>query len=331
MGEFPRELLVFEGGEGTSIREVKARVAASGGPGVFLQNLMLEDRTLRDDETFGSLSLAGDATLYMVAKDLDVMGLLERLRSSKPRTEWPISQEDLEKVVDLAVEIFLSEPCLVDLAAPVNVCGAVMGNFQQLCWIFDRLGDPGQAKYVFLGSYVDRGDQSIETMATLLLFKCRYPDRLVLLRGRHECQSINRIYGFYDECRRRCSLKFWKTWTNVFNCMPCCARIQHRILCVPNGLSLDLQNAGTFDKINRIVRPTDVPDEGLLYDLLWGEPDQRVRGFVDEVRMRSCFGPDVVAPFLETHGLDLICRSALVEEGFEFFAGTPLVALASSI
>lgn len=326
-----RELLAFEGHEDTSIRDVKAGVAEAGGPGVFLQQLLLEDRSLDNDDTFGTLSLTGDVTLVMVAKDLDVEGLLERLRQSTSPGPWPIGQEELEKICEIVAEIFLSEPCLLEMTPPVNVCGAVQGHFQQLCRIFDHLGSPKQAKYVFLGNYVDRGSQSIETMATLLLYKCQYPDRLALLRGRHECQSINRIYGFFDECRKRCSLKYWKTWVHVFNCMPCCARIQNRILCVPNGISMETQAAGTLEKINRIVRPTMVPDEGLLFDLLWAEPNPDVKGFVDEVRMRSCFGADVVAPFLETHGLDLICRSATTEQGYEYWNGTPMVSIISHV
>ena len=49
--------------------------------------------------------------------------------------------------------------------------------------------------------YVDRGKQSLETICLLLAYKIKFPENFFILRGNHECASINRIYGFYDECK----------------------------------------------------------------------------------------------------------------------------------
>lgn len=64
-------------------------------------------------------------------------------------------------------------------------------------------------------------------------------------------------------------MKLWKSFIDCFNCMPVAALIEDKILCMHGGLSPDLTNV---NQINQIVRPTDIPDTGLLCDLLWADP-----------------------------------------------------------
>ena len=65
-----------------------------------------------------------------------------------------------------------------------------------------------------------------------------------------------------------------------------------------------------MEQIRRIQRPTDVPDTGLLADLLWADPDKDTKGWSESDRGVSfMFGADVVAKFLHKHDMDLICRA----------------------
>jgi diadenosine tetraphosphatase ApaH/serine/threonine PP2A family protein phosphatase len=65
-----------------------------------------------------------------------------------------------------------------------------------------------------------------------------------------------------------------------------------------------------MEQIRRIMRPTDVPDTGLLCDLLWSDPDKDTNGWGENDRGVSfTFGADVVSKFLNRHDLDLICRA----------------------
>ena len=131
-----------------------------------------------------------------------------------------------------------------------------------------------------------------------MAYKIKYPENFFLLRGNHECASINRIYGFYDECefppaadclysqhfiegKRRYNIKLWKTFTDCFNCLPIAAIVDEKIFCCHGGLSPDLQS---MEQIRRIMRPTDVPDTGLLCDLLWSDPDKDVQGWGENDR-----------------------------------------------
>jgi serine/threonine-protein phosphatase PP1 catalytic subunit len=72
-------------------------------------------------------------------------------------------------------------------------------------------------------------------------------------------------------------------------------------------LSPDLHD---FDQIRELDRPCEVPDAGLLCDLLWSDPDKAVDGWGENERGVSfTFGTDVVTKFLNKHGLDLVCRA----------------------
>ncbi|XP_031261956.1 serine/threonine-protein phosphatase PP1-like isoform X2 [Pistacia vera] len=207
--------------------------------------------------------------------------------------------------------------------------GDIHGQYPDLLRLFEYGGFPPDANYLFLGDYVDRGKQSIETICLLLAYKIKYPDNFFLLRGNHECASINRIYGFYDECKRRFSVRLWKIFTDCFNCLPVAALVDDKILCMHGGLSPELES---LNQIRAIKRPIDVPDQGLLCDLLWADPDKDIKGWGENDRGVSfTFGADKVAEFLRKHDLDLICRAhQVVEDGYEFFADRQLVTIFSA-
>ncbi|KAK8931111.1 Serine/threonine-protein phosphatase PP1 [Platanthera zijinensis] len=264
-----------------------------------------------------------------IALDDLIQRLLESKKNRSSSKRASLADTEIRQLCLAAKEIFLRQPNLLELEAPINVCGDIHGQYSDLLRLFEYGGYPPSSNYLFLGDYVDRGKQCIETICLLLAYKIKFPDNFFLLRGNHECASINRIYGFYDECKRRFSVRLWKIFTDCFNCLPVAAIIDDKIFCMHGGLSPELRS---MDQIRAIERPVDVPDQGLLCDLLWSDPDRDISGWGENDRGVSyTFGADRVADFLKKHDLDLICRAhQVVEDGYEFFADRQLVTIFSA-
>ncbi|XP_009413788.2 serine/threonine-protein phosphatase PP1 isoform X1 [Musa acuminata AAA Group] len=258
-----------------------------------------------------------------------IIGRLLEVRTARPGTLVRLAEVEIQQLCTVSRQIFLGQPNLLELEAPIKICGDIHGQYSDLLRLFEYGGFPPVSNYLFLGDYVDRGKQSLETICLLLAYKIKYPENFFLLRGNHECASINRIYGFYDECKRRFSVRLWKIFSDCFNCLPVAAVIDDKILCMHGGLSPDLSK---LDQIKSLPRPCDVPESGLLCDLLWADPGRDVQGWGENDRGVSwTFGADKVSEFLLKQDLDLVCRAhQVVEDGYEFFADKQLVTIFSA-
>jgi len=251
------------------------------------------------------------------------------LSGNKVGHQAVVPQKDVQLLLRKMKEIFLAQPMMLELTAPVKIVGDIHGQYSDLLRMFDECGWPADVHYLFLGDYVDRGPHGLESVLLLLCYKAKHRETFFMLRGNHECAAINRIYGFCDECKRAYGLKLWKQFNDVFNCMPVAASIDDKIFCVHGGLSPELRS---LDQIAGIRRPTDVPDAGMMCDFLWADPEPHTTGWAESERGVSyTFGPDVVRKFLEQHDFDLLVRAhQVVEDGYEFFARRQLVTIFSA-
>ena len=250
---------------------------------------------------------------------------IERLRKCQYITEI-----EVKLLCEKAKELFIEESNVQTIDAPITICGDIHGQFDDLTELFIKGGKCPETNYLFMGDFVDRGFNSVETFLLLLALKVRYPDRITLIRGNHETRQITQVYGFYDECMRKYgSINVWRYCTEIFDYLPISAIIDGKIFCIHGGLSPTID---TIDEIRNIDRKQEVPHDGAMCDLLWSDPDQDQKGFGISPRGAGyLFGEDVVNTFENLNNIKLIARAhQLVMEGYKMMFGEKLVTIWSA-
>lgn len=114
-----------------------------------------------------------------------------------------LPERDLRLLCEKIKEILIEESNIQPVSAPVTICGDIHGQFHDLLELFKKGGEIPTSKYIFLGDFVDRGFNSLETFQLLLLLKLKWPEHITLIRGNHETRQISMVYGFYDEAIKK--------------------------------------------------------------------------------------------------------------------------------
>jgi len=244
---------------------------------------------------------------------MNLDGWLETVRQCKH-----LREEDLKRLCDRVKDILLEESNVQPVQAPVSVCGDIHGQFYDVLELFRTGGEIPDTSYIFIGDFVDRGYNSVETIQLLLCYKVKYPGRITLLRGNHESRQITQFYGFYEECQRKYgNINPWKYTTDLFDYLPIAAVIEGKVLCIHGGLSPDIK---TLDQIRTIERKVEIPHEGPFCDLMWSDPEDIDTWAFNTRGAGWLFGSRVTKEFTRLNGLELICRAhQLVQEGYQFW------------
>eukprot|EP00768_Dysnectes_brevis_P007419 gnl/Dysnectes_brevis/625_a692_2771.p1 GENE.gnl/Dysnectes_brevis/625_a692_2771~~gnl/Dysnectes_brevis/625_a692_2771.p1 ORF type:complete len:325 (-),score=64.23 gnl/Dysnectes_brevis/625_a692_2771:116-1090(-) len=237
---------------------------------------------------------------------------IERIK----RCEY-LTESEVRELCEKVKEILADEANVQPVKTPVTICGDIHGQYYDLLHIFETGGWPPSCNYLFLGDYVDRGVQSIEVVLLLFCLKMKFPRNFFLLRGNHETPRTNKIHGFYLECQKRHSTALWRQFNEAFQHLPIAAVLGGKMFCVHGGISPVLN---TLDQIAALSPRYNIPDSGLLCDLLWSDPQAGLSTrFRDSDRGVSyCFSAEAALDFLRTNGLDVLVRAHQVEQdGFK--------------
>ncbi|KAL3122861.1 hypothetical protein niasHT_008773 [Heterodera trifolii] len=236
-----------------------------------------------------------------------------------------LSNDEVVKLCKAAEHVFKQQATLIRIQPPVVAVGDIHGQFADLMRIFAKHGHPPDNQYVFLGDYVDKGIQSLETIVLLFYYKVKYPLNFVLLRGNHECVHMNKA-RFQEPVRFKSSA----CSTGLIAWMTYVALIGKRILCMHGGIS---DKISSLEQLSKLMRPLQQPpDETLEVDLLWSDPDENVQYEQPNDRGAGvAFGEELIHDVCSLLGLKYIIRAhERLRGGFEYFAGRKMITVYSA-
>lgn len=227
-----------------------------------------------------------------------------------------LTEKEIMVVCDRICDIMILEPNIRSISGDTFVVGDIHGQFSDLLYIFKTYGSPGANSYVFQGDYVDRGENSLECIVLLLLYKIAYPGNITLIRGNHEQRTINKTYGFYDEVMLKYgNPRVWNMINDVFPYFNLGCIIENRYLCIHGGISPRV----TKNKLERVDRFEKITEDSIINDIIWSDPYYKP-GFAPNPRGSGfLFGIDILKQFLIFNNIEMIIRShQLAIEGYKF-------------
>ncbi|EAY06384.1 Ser/Thr protein phosphatase, putative [Trichomonas vaginalis G3] len=228
-----------------------------------------------------------------------------------------ISTDDFYWICKEIKPVLLDEPSVLELEPPIKVSGDIHGQYHDLLRVFDAGGFVPDNRFLFLGDYVDRGENSVEVITLLFALKLLYPNNIYLLRGNHESPEMTESFGFYRECLEKLSEDLYLLFMDIFDCLPIAAIVGKEIFCVHGGLSPDADNVNL---IKAIERPTAVPTDGILADLLWSDPNEKTDNWGPNDRGATItWGLLAAKKFLQCNNFTTIIRGhQLANDGYNF-------------
>jgi protein phosphatase len=240
--------------------------------------------------------------------------------------------DDIKTIVRRARSSFQTQETLLDVPLPVYVIGDLHGNIFDLLRILLFARPPPKNRFLFLGDYVDRGQYSVEVIVLLFALLAKYPAHIFLLRGNHEFDRMNSLYGFKTDVLTLYADFGQEIYAQINNCfqfLPLAAVVGGEIFCVHGGISCQVTS---FRQLRSVRRPIESYDSPVVSDLMWSDPAAETKDYEQSTRGNgSMFGSAAVKAFQKSLKVTTIIRAhQVVTLGVERFGSDDLYTVFSS-
>ena len=237
------------------------------------------------------------------------------------------------KICNDVIPFLQHDRTLLKLEGEFFIVGDLHGNIKDLLRIFACAGSPTEKRYIFLGDYVDRGEYSVEVITLLFALKICRPNDIFLLRGNHEFEDINAMYGFKEQCTSEYSLSLFQRFNDCFTYLPLAAVVNKQTFIVHGGISVHLKNIEQIEDIPRPAKNFENTEfRQLVLDMMWSDPTADHKHFFPSLRgIGTLFGYSAIKTFLANNDLTRIIRGhQCVYDGVEDFCYSKLYTVFSS-
>ena len=257
-----------------------------------------------------------------------------------------LSAGQIERIQRELKTLLEKENALVRLGKPrpAIFVGDTHGDLRTTASIITEEFLPPEDKpyLVFLGDYVDRGPNDIANINFIGMLKVLFPDRVVMLRGNHESEEMNNIYGFRRAASNHPCIGEggFKRYQEVFAAMPHCVLLDwNRVFGVHGGIPFDPHHEGPFSlgELKSLKKAKLFEDlEEASHQMMWGDPSDDMPaeerfGFNFKRGFGYLFGRQVFDEFMERNDISLTIRShQMFEEGYWYFFDNRLLSIFST-
>ncbi len=206
-----------------------------------------------------------------------------------------------------------------------TIVGDLHGDFKSLEYI---LNNSKSNKIIFLGDYIDRGEEQLETIISLFLLKQNYPENVFLLRGNHEP-----IIGLEPHphdfplhlSRYEKWISLYKEFLDIFQELPYAAYVKNSAILLHGGPPINLKDniIDYFEVFN--------PSKNLLEQILWNDPSDEIDMYEENPRGAGyLFGWRITEHALKITGTKIIVRAhEPCDNGYKFNHGGKVLTIFS--